>query len=253
MKQTVHKHMYQSWLFERLYMRAVSGKLRHGQMHQPAPGKQCKSFIMVHESKLKEVDKFTYLGSKLSQTVTINDVNCAVAKTSIAFDRVHSQVWESRSIHFEKPRFKSYKAVDITILIYGCETRTVNVRHVKQLNHFHMTCLCPLMNIIWQHKVPDTEFLTRATLPSNPRFSGHVMFAACHIQDSLNNCCMGNWHQTKDPLEVSVSTTKTVSKNHWIFFYQHRYMGKPSTGSSRVAWSYIQGYKRCWDSTAWEV
>lgn len=64
---------------------------------------------------------------------------------------------------------------------------------------------------------------------------------------------MGNWHQTKDPLEICVSTTKTVSKNHWRNFDQHRHMGKPSTGSSRVAWSYIQGSKRCWDSSAWEV
>ena len=55
-------------------------------------------------------------------------------------------------------------------------------RHSKKLNHFHTTRLRKLLNIKWQEKIPDTEVLTLAGLPSIPtilmkaqlRWAGHV-------------------------------------------------------------------------------
>ena len=75
-----------------------------------------------------------------------------------------------------------YKAVVLTTLLYGCETWTVYSRHSKKLNHFHTTRLRKLLGISWQEKVPDTEVLTRAGLPSiqtilmktQLRWAGHV-------------------------------------------------------------------------------
>lgn len=54
----------------------------------------------------------------------------------------------------------------LTTLLYASETWAVYRRHVRQRNHFHMTCLCRLLRIWWQDKVPDTEVLSRAGLPS---------------------------------------------------------------------------------------
>ena len=52
----------------------------------------------------------------------------------------------------------------------------------KKLNHFHTTTLRKLLNIKWQEKIPDTEVLALAGLPSIPtilmkaqlRWAGHV-------------------------------------------------------------------------------
>ena len=55
-------------------------------------------------------------------------------------------------------------------------------RHARKINHFHTTCLRKLLSVKWQDKVPDTEVLTRAGLPSihtmlmhsQLRWAGHV-------------------------------------------------------------------------------
>ena len=75
-----------------------------------------------------------------------------------------------------------YRAVVLTTLLYGCETWTVYQRHARKLNHFHTTCLRKLLGITWHDKIPDTEVLTRADLPSiyailmqsQLRWAGHV-------------------------------------------------------------------------------
>ena len=71
----------------------------------------------------------------------------------------------------------------LTTLLYACETWTVYSRHARQLNHFHTSCLRKLFHISWQDKVPDTEVLKRANLPSvhtllqktQARWAGHVV------------------------------------------------------------------------------
>ena len=80
-------------------------------------------------------------------------------------------------------KLKVYKAVVITTLLYACETWTVYRRHEpRKLQHFHTTSLRRILNIRWQDKVPDTEVLERANLPSiytllqkcQLRWAGHV-------------------------------------------------------------------------------
>ena len=152
-------------------------------MHQPAPGKQyIEPNININGQRLNVVDKFTYLGSTLSQNVVIDDeINTRLAKASAAFGRLGQNVWDRRGIT-TLTKIKVYKAVVLTTLLYGCETWTVYSRHSKKLNHFHTTRLRKLLGISWQEKVPDTEVLTRAGLPSiqtilmktQLRWAGHV-------------------------------------------------------------------------------
>ena len=68
-------------------------------------------------------------------------------------------------------------------LLYACETWTVYSRHARLLNHFHTTSLRKILGIKWQDKIPDTEVLARAGLPSihtslmqsQVRWAGHVV------------------------------------------------------------------------------
>ena len=153
-------------------------------MHQPAPhALYTEPIITIKGQKLQAVDQFTYLGSTLSQAVTIDaEVNCRIAKASSAFGRLHSTVWEHRGIS-PATKLKVYSAMVLTTLLYACETWTVYRRHARQLNHFHMTCLCRMLHIRWQDKVPDTEVHSRASLPSahtllmraQTRWAGHVI------------------------------------------------------------------------------
>ena len=138
--------------------------------------------IQVNGERLKAVDKFTYLGSTLSRNVTIDDeVQCRLAKASAAFGRLSQQVWNRRGIRLET-KIKVYRAAVLTTLLYGSESWTVYSRHSRKLNHFHTTCLRRILGIKWQDRVPDTEVLEKAGLPSiitilmqtQLRWAGHV-------------------------------------------------------------------------------
>ena len=69
-------------------------------MHQPAPGTSYKKpNIKVKGTNLQSVDSYTYLGSKLSRCVHIDDeVNNSIAKASAAFGRLRHTVWDRRGI-----------------------------------------------------------------------------------------------------------------------------------------------------------
>ena len=136
-------------------------------LHQPTPGKPyVEPNITVNGQRLSAVNRFTYLGSTLSQNVTIDDeVNVRIARASATFGRLHANVWNRRGISLQT-KLKVYRAMVLPMLLYACETWTVYQCHAKKLNHFHTTCLRKLLNITWQDRIPDTEVLAQADLPS---------------------------------------------------------------------------------------
>ena len=152
-------------------------------MYQPAPGNPYQEQnITVKGQRLQAVENFTYLGSTLSRSANIEaEVINRVAKASRAFGRLKRSVWERRGIS-HRTKVKVYRAVVLTTLLYGCETWTIYRRHEKQLHQSHLRCLHSILNISWQDKIPDTEVLERAQLPSvittmreaQTRWVGHV-------------------------------------------------------------------------------
>ena len=72
-------------------------------MYQPAPGKlYTEPIIKVNGDKLKVVNRFTYLGSTLSQNITIDDeVHTRIAKASSTFGRLYTNVWRRNGISLE--------------------------------------------------------------------------------------------------------------------------------------------------------
>ena len=153
-------------------------------LYQPAPGKPyVEPNILINGQKINAVNRFTYLGSTLSQDATIDhEVNLRISKASSTFGRLYDSVWNRRGIR-NQTKIKVYSAVVLPTLLYACETWTVYSRHARLLNHFHTTSLRKILGIKWQDKVPDTEVLARAGLPSihtslmqsQLRWAGHVV------------------------------------------------------------------------------
>ena len=151
-------------------------------MYQPAPNApHSEPVITVNGEKLTVTEKFIYLGSTLSRSVSIDDeVSYRIAKAISTFGRLR-EVWDKRGINL-MTKLKVYRAVVLPSLLYACETWTVYSRHARQLNSFHMRCLRKLLHIKWQDKVPDTEVLQRAKMESvhaflkrsQLRWAGHV-------------------------------------------------------------------------------
>ena len=124
----------------------------------------------LNGQKLKVVNKFTYLASTLSRAVHIDDeVTARIAKASVAFGRLRTNVWERNGIKLDT-KLKFYEVVVLPTLLYACETWTVYQRIAKRLNQ-------------WQDKIPDTEDLKKAGMQSMQtvlklaqlRWTGHVI------------------------------------------------------------------------------
>ena len=78
---------------------------------------------------------------------------------------------------------KIYRAIILCTLLYGAETWTVYMRHMKKLQAFMIRHLRSIMNIKWQDKVTNIKVLKRAGLLSmedlltrkNLRWKGHLL------------------------------------------------------------------------------
>ena len=101
-------------------------------LHQPAPGTEyTKPVIRCNGVRLLAAEKFTYLGSTLSRTASLDDeVVARLSKASSAFGRLRSSTWERRGIS-TITKIKVYNAVVLPTLLYGCESWTVYNRHAK--------------------------------------------------------------------------------------------------------------------------
>ena len=152
-------------------------------MYQPAPNAPySEPVITVNGEKLRVTEKFFYLGSTLSRSVSIDEeVSYRIARDSSAFGRLREKVWDRRGISL-MTKLKVFCAVILPSFLYACETWTVYSRHARQLNSFHMRCLRKLLHIKWQNKVPHTEVLQKAKIESVHAFlkrsqlswAGHV-------------------------------------------------------------------------------
>ena len=138
--------------------------------------------INIKHQRLQSTDNFAYLGSLLSRSANIDsEVHNRISKASAAFGRLRVTVWERKGISIVT-KLKVYQAIVLTTLLYASETWTVYSRHARKLNHFHTSCLRRILKINWQDKIPDSEVLTRAKIPSvntllqkaQLRWVGHV-------------------------------------------------------------------------------
>merc|ERR1712121_440290 len=103
-------------------------------MHQTAQdADKPEPAISIDSTTLKNVEEFTYLGSCLSSSGSLDkEISCRLSKASSAFGRLWTRVWQERGI-LQKTKVAVYRAVVLTSLLYGCETWTVYRRHIKKL------------------------------------------------------------------------------------------------------------------------
>ncbi|BHF71311.1 hypothetical protein SprV_0401436700 [Sparganum proliferum] len=154
-------------------------------MHQPPPNSPTPPNapqISVNGTQLQVVENFPYLGNTLSRNTKIDDeVANRISKASQAFGRLQSTVWNRHGLQLST-KLKMYKAVILPTLLYGAETLTVYTKQARRLNHFHLSCLCRILRLKWQDRIPDTDVLKRTGILSiytmlrqmQLRWSGHL-------------------------------------------------------------------------------
>ncbi|BHF62641.1 hypothetical protein SprV_0200562600 [Sparganum proliferum] len=134
-------------------------------MHQPPPNSATPPNapqISVNGTQVQVVENFPYLGSTLSRNTKIDDeVAKRTSKASQAFGRLQSTVWNRHGLQL------MYKAVILPTLLYGAATWTVYTKQARRLNHFHLSCHSRILKLSWQDRIPDTDVLEWAGIPSS--------------------------------------------------------------------------------------
>ena len=138
----------------------------------------------VHGDSLNDVHQFTYLGSILTSDCDLNnEIQQRVKLASAAFGRLSHRVFLNCNLAIAT-KIAVYKAICISILLYGCESWTPYRRHIKTLEAFHIRCLKSILGIHWWHKVTHVEIRHRAAgidsaehllLQRQLRWVGHVI------------------------------------------------------------------------------
>ena len=94
---------------------------------------------------LKLVDKFTYLGSRVSSTE--KDINTRLMKAWTAINRLLI-IWKSDLTDEMKRSF--FQAAVVLILLYGCTTWTLTKRLEKKLDGNYTRMLQAILNKSWR-------------------------------------------------------------------------------------------------------
>lgn len=145
-------------------------------------GTETPPSVTIDDYELEVVHHFTYLGSTVTDNLSLDfELDQRIGKAAATLARLTTRVW-SNPMLTEKTKMAVYSACVISTLLYGSETWTMYARQEKRLNTFHMRSLRRILGISWQDKVPNTEVLSRAGLPSMStllrqrrlRWLGHV-------------------------------------------------------------------------------
>ena len=127
---------------------------------------------------LKQVDKFTYLGSSVSSTE--KDIDTRLAKAWTANNRL-SIIWKSYLTDKMKRIF--FQAAVVSILLYGCTTWTLTKRLEKKLDGNYTRMLRTILNRSWwQHPTRHQLYdhlppITKTIQVRRTRHAGHELIS----------------------------------------------------------------------------
>ena len=117
--------------------------------------------ITVQGNILKEVQDFTYLGSIISASCTLDrELNNRINKASAAFGQLKEKVYLNRNLKIGT-KIRVYQAIVISVLLYGAETWTLYSKQLNLLDKFHMQCLRRMLGLTWRDRVTNNEVLVR--------------------------------------------------------------------------------------------
>ena len=112
--------------------------------------------IKIEGNEVKQVNKFTYLGSVISsENGAKADIETRLNKARIAFKSLKI-IWRSRKYSL-KTKLKVYSSNVKTVLLYGSECWRVIKKEMNKLNSFHNNCLREICRVFWPNKISNTD------------------------------------------------------------------------------------------------
>ena len=93
--------------------------------------------IISDGTNLNAVEHFTYLGSVISNDVTVSkELDSRFSKASSSFGRLSKRVWQSHPLHLST-KIQVYRAVVVHTLMHGAETLVLYRKQIRLLQRFY--------------------------------------------------------------------------------------------------------------------
>jgi len=122
--------------------------------------------IIIENYQLEVVHEFTSLGSTITAILSLDaELNKRIGKAATTLGILATRVWENSKLT-TKTKMGVYNACVVSALLYGNEAWTTYSKQERKLNSFQLRSLRRILGISWRDKVPNTEVLARAGLPT---------------------------------------------------------------------------------------
>ena len=124
--------------------------------------KSSPTTILLNNSPLEQVNKFCYLGSTVTSSLSLDEeIGARIGKAATNFGKLMKRAWNNKMLTI-KTKMHIYNACILSSLLYGSETWTTYSKQEKRLNTFHLRCLRKILGIKWQDKITNVEVLQQA-------------------------------------------------------------------------------------------
>ena len=146
--------------------------------------------IKLNGDEIEEVDDFTYLGSKMSNTGDGEvEIRALLAKASQAFASLRS-TWKARNIRLNT-KLRIFKSNVISTLLYGSESWKVTKTISSKLDVFQNRCLRRILQIYWPNTITNEELHRNRTHlhPSQTKALAMDIARAPPADYSINQNC----------------------------------------------------------------
>jgi len=122
------------------------------------------SLFTVRDDLLVQAREFTYLASILSDDCRLeSEIEHCIKAASSAYGRLLHRVFLNRDLAIPT-KVAVYKAVCVSVLLYGCEAWTPYQCHIKALEAFHVRWLQTILGVRWWQKMPHIEMFSKAEI-----------------------------------------------------------------------------------------
>ena len=120
--------------------------------------------LQVYESDVKDVTEFRYHGCMLIDGSDLGiEIQSRVGKATSSYGKLTGRVFYNKNLILYT-KVKVYKAICLSILLYGCETWVLYRKHLKVLEFFHIRCLKRMIGLKWWHRVPHMDIRRRTDI-----------------------------------------------------------------------------------------
>jgi len=142
------------------------------------------------DGALKSVDKFCYVGSFLSNTISADgDITSRLAKACSAFGKLQRRLRVVHDVSL-KTKIAVYRAVVLTTVLYGSEIWLYR-RSNRRLDHFDLRCLSKIARVKWQDRIANTDVLNICGIMGTEAFLLKAqLLLVDHIRRMSDSCIL---------------------------------------------------------------